>query len=96
MVIEELHDKLIAIRNKIWKINLECATIFLGRKMKRNIDLREKRCFWSFFPPFYGFMCLEVWRRITCVCDFGVESKKGVRLTNACKCFFLCAMVILE
>jgi hypothetical protein len=22
------------------------------------------------------------------MCDFGVESKKGVRLTNVCKCFF--------
>jgi hypothetical protein len=63
--------------------------------MKRNINLKEKICFWSFFPPFYGFMCLEVWRRIH-VCDFGVESQKGVRLTNVCKCFFLWAMVILE
>jgi len=43
MVIEELNDKLIAIRNKIWKINMECATTFLGRKMKTNIDLKEKR-----------------------------------------------------
>jgi hypothetical protein len=48
MVIEELQDKLIAIRNKIWKINLECDTNTSRKENEEKHRLRREKMFLVF------------------------------------------------
>jgi len=42
-VIEELHDKLIATGNKIWKINLECATIYSRKENEEKHRFKREK-----------------------------------------------------